>query len=72
MKKLIFISVLVVVIGTCFTVSPFADFYVIPIKTNKVEITSTIVPKTGQTDCWDSAAESDPGYRHLSACSSAL
>ena len=31
MKKLTFISILVVVIGTCFTVSAFAEFYVIPV-----------------------------------------
>jgi len=31
MKKLAFISVLVVVIGICFTVRAFADFYVIPV-----------------------------------------
>lgn len=52
MKKLSFISILVAVTGICLTVSTFADFYVIPFNTNKVKITSTIVPKTGQTGCW--------------------
>jgi len=52
MKKLTFISVLVVVINICFTVSTFAEFYMIPVR-KKTE-TATRVPKTGQTGCWDS------------------
>jgi hypothetical protein len=55
LKKLIFFSVLVAFLGICFTASAFADFYVIPVKTNKVKITSTIVPLTGQEYCWDTA-----------------
>jgi len=47
MKKLTFISVLVVVIGICFTVSAVADFYVIPVQ-KKIDI----VPKTGETTCY--------------------
>jgi len=52
MKKLTFISVLIVVFGTCFSVSAFADFYVIPVQKKGCYATSTIVPKTGQTNCY--------------------
>jgi len=81
MKKLAFISVLVVVIGTCFSVSAFAEFYVIPVEKKDsdlvpenirngvevlgvtgtlhggIKVTSTIVPKTGQTGCWNVSGE---------------
>lgn len=53
MRKLVLVSVFVAVTGIIFTLSTAADFNVIPVKTNKIEITSTIVPKTGQTGCWD-------------------
>jgi len=59
MKKLTFISVLIVVIGICFTVNAFADFYVITVKDDSFKVTSTIVPRTGQSKCWDASGETD-------------
>jgi len=59
MKKLAFISVLVMVIGICFTVSAFADFYVIPVKKGGIK-TAITVPKTGETLCYtQSGGETD-------------
>jgi len=53
MKKLAFISVLVLILFICFTVSAFAgDFYVIPVQ-KQIEI----IPKTGQTSCWNASGE---------------
>ncbi|MBW2364434.1 MAG: DUF1566 domain-containing protein [Deltaproteobacteria bacterium] len=59
MKKLTFIAALVLVLGTCFTVSAFADFYVIPIKKGGIKSAIT-VPKTGETLCYtQSGGETD-------------
>ena len=52
MKRLAFRALLLLVIGICFTVSAFADFYVIPVQ-KKIER----VPKTGQTNCWNTSGE---------------
>ncbi|MBW2364959.1 MAG: DUF1566 domain-containing protein [Deltaproteobacteria bacterium] len=81
MKKLAFISVFVVVIGICFTVSAFAEFYVIPVEKKDADLVpeniacdieilgvkgtliyegiacDPIIPKTDQTDCWNSSGE---------------